>query len=309
MKFYWIDCHKYYEKKFIEKVHRIFTEIYEPLASSQHIDFSFVEALDIDIVIDNNNGTRLLYKNRDLLKDPGCAIVQYSNINPQAEKHVESIYRVYRAKNKLFNNSPNHEFVDRDKLLGMSIANSLELITLPTISISNRDDYWSFIDMAKKHLGEPPYILKPKELLSGLGIVRVESLQHFQGLLDIIVNSSHDYILQKFLKNAEDYRVYVFDGVPSYCLLRKTSNADSYLANVSHGGTSLSIPVPNEIKDNVFKIYNKIKANYLCVDFLKHEGKFYFNEIELSGGFASLKGDDLKGIGKMFFGCAKKHFS
>ena len=210
MDFYWIDSYINYDKSFVNSVLNVFINFYKPIAKDNNIDFSFIEATDIDIRVSKE--TELIYKNKNLLENKFCAVVQYSNISSKIEKHIETIYRIIKFKNKLFNNSNKIDFVDRDKMFGLNLATSFNIPIIPTVLISQKNNYKSYIKEIREFIGEPPYILKPKEMLSGLGIIKIESINHLNSILDIIMTSTKDFIIQKFMQNLSDYRIYVIDG-------------------------------------------------------------------------------------------------
>lgn len=305
MRFYWIDSYSDYDTAFGEAVLKVFRGFYEPLARECGVDFSFLDATEIQVR--SGARTELMHAGRNILDGDCCAVVQYSNISPKIEKHLESIYRIVRSENKLFNASGAVDFVDRDKMFGLSLANSLGIPTIPALLLSRKKNYKAYVGEAALFLGEPPYIVKPKEMLSGLGIIKADSGAQFASLLDIVMTSSKDFIAQKFIPAPSDYRVYVVDGAAKYCLLRTPPKGD-FLANISLGGTALAADIPEELAGYARAIYQKVKAPFLCVDFLKSDGKYYFNEIETAGGFHPLPEPVNKQVGKDFFDVAKKYF-
>lgn len=306
MKFYWIDSYLNYDTSFVGSVLNVFRDFYAPIARSRGIDFSFIEATEIDVRVGRR--VELVYRGRNILDGKFCAIVQYSNISSKIEKHIETIYRTMRLEDRLFNSSPEIDFVDRDKMFALNLASSLGIPTIPAMLISKKKNYKSFLEEIAGFLGKPPYILKPKEMLSGLGIMKIDSVPQLNSALDIVMTSSKDFIVQKFIQAPSDYRVYIIDGKPKYCLLRIPPKGD-FLANISQGGIAKEATIPKKLSRHLAAVYSKTRAPFLCVDFLRSGDKYWFNEIETAGGFHPLPKPTRELVGKDFFDVAKKYFN
>ena len=300
MKFYWIDALSEYEQTITAGVLKVFDTVYRPYAAKNGFEFEYLDAAKIIPVSAGRD--MLLYEGRNVLDDEASVFISYANANPQMEKILESITRMaYASKTwTIANRAGKGIFIDKDKLTGISIARQCGVPTIPTVLIPSGKSSRALAGDIESVLGHYPYIVKPKEMLAGIGIVKVESTESFKSLLDIIGQSSKDYIAQVFIKDICDYRVYTDRGRVIACLQRQPMPGN-YLASISRTGKGSSVAAPDPIARLSEKIARELDCDYLCVDWLSSGDKFWFSEIESGGGFSALPPEEKSKVARAFF--------
>ncbi|MEK7721056.1 MAG: hypothetical protein AAB359_01555 [Elusimicrobiota bacterium] len=300
MKFYWIDALNEYEYSVTEGVIKVFEAVYEPYAKKNGFEFEYLDAAKILPV--SSSSDMLLYDGRDVLKNKASVFISYTNASSQVEKILESITRMANESKTwvIANRTGKGIFLDKDKLAGISMARRLGVPVLPTVLIPSNKRSRMLVGDIESVLGPYPYILKPKEMLAGIGILKIDSAESFRSALDIVGQSSRDYIAQAFLKDAEDYRVYTEKGKIIACLRRQPVQG-SYIASISRTGKGTSITPPDAIVRLTEKIASKLLSDYLCVDWLVSGDEFRFSEIESGGGFSALPEPEKSRVARAFF--------
>ena len=136
---------------------------------------------------------------------------------------------------------------------------------LPCLKTSkNIDDFNSF-----------PLIMKS---LSGHGGNEVYLINSKEEANRIISNSSNEYIYQEYLPNDGDLRVYVLNQQVVLGVLRKNQN--DFRSNYSLGGEVSLFTPSDKIKEAAIKVSMLLEADYIGVDFLLVNDKYFINEIE-----------------------------
>ena len=109
-----------------------------------------------------------------------------------------------------------------------------------------------------------------------------------------------DYLIQPFIADARDYRVYMEGGRYLACLER-VAPEKCYLASISQSGKGRAITPPDDIIKMSTQIAEKMTTGYICIDWLVSKGKTWFSEIESGGGFSGLPEKERKVVAKSFF--------
>ena len=87
------------------------------------------------------------------------------------------------------------------------------------------------------------------------------------------------YISQRFCNEpGKDLRVYVVGGEIVLAMLRQSK--EGFKSNYSLGGSAEKYILSEEEKDIVYKILETMNIDYGGIDFIFHDGKLMFNEIE-----------------------------
>lgn len=302
MKFYWFDSLNEFDKSITDGVHRLLETVYAPLANKMGLDFKFIETSEL--LVCSGEEDKVIHHGLNLLENQAGVYISYTNPSTQIEKMHESLALIAdRNTNwKIANKVPKGLFLDKDKLVGIEFARKVGAPVIPTILIPGKSSYRTLLPVIEEQLGEFPYLIKPKDMLAGLGIVKVESREKLKSTLDIIVQSNKDYLIQPFLEEASDYRVYTNNGAVISCLKRMPSKGD-YLASISQSGLGTNTTTPEEIKKHSEDIAKILGGGYICIDWLatSNDSKFYFSEFESGGGFTGLKEPDRSKVATAFF--------
>ena len=305
MKFYWLDALSEYENTITSGVMRVFDAIYKPYAKENGFEFEYIDAAGIIPVSSDKN--MILYEGKDILQNRAAVFISYANAQPQLEKILESVTRIaYQSDTwTIVNCTGKGIFLDKDKFAGISMARELGAPVLPTIVIPSNKKSRALIKDIEAVLGNYPYIVKPKEMLAGIGIIKIDSAESLKSIFDIIGQSARDYIAQPFIGGARDYRVYTDGGKIIACLQRQPADGE-YLASISRSGKGSGVTAPENIAALTEKIAEVFGGDYLCVDWLAAGNKFWFSEIESGGGFSALPEPERGRVAKAFFNSNRK---
>ena len=86
------------------------------------------------------------------------------------------------------------------------------------------------------------------------------------------------YMIQKYaIQGNRDLRVYVIGKEVVISLLR---TGKEELSNYSLGGKAEVVELPLDVKRYVERINRELDADFIGIDFILHDNKYYFNEIE-----------------------------
>ncbi len=305
MKFYWIDALNEYENTITNGVLRVFETIYKPYARENGFEFEYIDAAGI--VPASSGKNMILYEGKDILQNQASVFISYANAQPQLEKILESVTRIAYQSNTwtIANRTGKGIFLDKDKFAGISMARELGVPVLPTVIIPSNKKSRTLIKDIEAVLGAYPYIVKPKEMLAGIGIIKIDSAESFKSILDIVGQSAKDYIAQPFIGDARDYRVYTDCGKVIACLQRQPADGE-YLASISRSGKGAGVTAPENIAALTETIAGAFGGDYLCVDWLAAGDKFWFSEIESGGGFSALPEPERGRVAKAFFNSNRK---
>ncbi len=122
-----------------------------------------------------------------------------------------------------------------------------------------------------------PYIIKSCRGHGGSQVFMVKDAEEEIKVLGAL--AGEDFLVQQCCSNpGKDVRVYII-GNEIICAVLRTSEK-SFKSNFSLGGTAEQYQLNTEEKEMVYAVLEKISLDYAGIDFIFHEGKAVFNEIE-----------------------------
>ena len=199
-------------------------------------------------------GVSLKYKDEADLKEIQCSFVIYRGRDYRIVESIEN--RGIRC----FNNSLTNR-ISNDKFLTYTFLKDKGILVLS--SFSSPEEVGSFPLVMKSidgHGGQEVYLVNSKE----------EAEAHKK--------QNKRYVYQKYYPNDGDLRLYVLNKKVIGAVLRK-SNQD-FRSNFSLGGDVSSYEPSQEIVDTAIKVATLLNADYIGVDFIKADEKWYVNEVE-----------------------------
>jgi glutathione synthase/RimK-type ligase-like ATP-grasp enzyme len=250
------------------------------------------------------------YRGENLLETRQCYIAEDLSMDPQGLQHMRAIYRTIRASDSVLLNRSisGPDYLERDKLALLQHAAGLGVPTLRTIAVPPRKFARRVIPEVERELGAGPYIVKPRELGMGVGVLKVESDQQLAATIDIVSTTGTGYIVQPFLPHRADMRAYVVGGRVVTSLSRKP-RAGGYLANISQGGSAEVNDDHLLIEEMCHRIAGSLNAEFLCIDWLMTESGPVLNEWSTaSAGFTVLPEPQLTLLANEFFGWIRQKF-
>jgi len=248
------------------------------LPSAERNGFSMTLIASSDVVLLTGSNPKIYFENEDLLATRRCFTVGRSSANPAAARYLTAIYEAILASDSILLNDSilRSESLERDKLALAAHASKLGVRVIPTISVPFGPYAQRCLKLAENTNSEA-WILKPREMGSGQAVLKVESLQQLRAAIDIAAQTGHAYVVQPWLKNEGDLRVYVMGDEIFASVLRKPK-AGGYLANLSKGGRHEGVTVSAELRENCLKISKSLQARYLVIDWLVTPDGYVLNE-------------------------------
>lgn len=233
-----------------------------------------------DVVAGWDGRPRLWHQGNDLL-DPCRGFMMSSwSWNPDAAQHFRVISRTIRASNSVLLNEALHdpERLGADKLAMYQHAGNLGVPVLPVVAVPFGRYAGRAVHAVRCAFGDDSaYVVKPRELAMGFGVLKVDSLGQLKASFDLLAASGLGCIVQPYLPHTGDLRVYVHQGEAVATLLRQPE-ADAYQANLSKGGSVGPQQEPPEVLRMSERLARSVAADYLCVDWLLTPSGPVFNE-------------------------------
>lgn len=150
-----------------------------------------------------------------------------------------------------------------------------------TVFVSDKDNVNSAIGEFNKY----PLIIKNQYGSEGIGVSIVESERSARSVISSMLANNNGVIVQKYLpvKGGQDLRVYVVGSKAVKGIIRTAAKND-FRANVYRGGSKRSFKPDKIISRMAIDIANLVGLEIAAVDFMYHDGKYYFIEINKSPG-------------------------
>lgn len=159
-----------------------------------------------------------------------------------------------------------------DKLASSILVRNHNIDIIPTypLSILNFDMFNEF-----------PYIVKTTDGYAGQEVEKINSREELDNF--IVKFKDRDLLIQPFLPEGNiDYRVIIAGEKILRVLKRKSINGD-FRANTSQGGKKeLVKDYDYELAKAAINVSRAFKADIVGLDFIKHEGKYLFCEVNNS---------------------------
>lgn len=227
--------------------------IYERTAAEQNINYI---QLYIDYFARHNIELRLEYKDEVFkMERPDFAIVRL--IAPEITKKLED------AGVRCFNNY-NVSYITNDKALTYKF--------MAEKGIEIMDTYYTANDVDKF-----PVVIKPKNSHGGDRVFMVRSREELMDRLSLYPNGN--YVIQQVASDrGKDLRVYVL-GKNILCAMLRQSDKD-FRSNYSLGGKASVYELSDKERAVVNCIIRLFDFDLVGIDFVFHNGKIVFNEIE-----------------------------
>jgi glutathione synthase/RimK-type ligase-like ATP-grasp enzyme len=167
-----------------------------------------------------------------------------------------------------------------DKLLTLLRYPDPEAAPIPTWRISTRQFTWLPVgDLGMNY----PLVVKPANWGAGYGIIRVETPQELQQVLQLSGAGELNMVIQPWLgPDTVDYRVYCIEGSARRACTRKPQTG-AVASNTFQGGVLEYIDVPQRLVAPSERIAKSLGLAYACIDFLEAGGKIWLSEVEADG--------------------------
>ncbi|GIJ12729.1 RimK family alpha-L-glutamate ligase [Micromonospora andamanensis] len=250
---------------------------------------------------------QLWHHREDLLRTRQLFQVDDFSWDPQAAHHLKAVCRtVQESDSVLLNRSfTDADYLSTDKLAITQRASRLGLPTPPTIAIPFGRYARTAIPLVEQQIGPGPYIVKPREMGMGFGVMKVDDVEQLAATLDVTAQAGMGYVVQPFIPNSGDLRVYVINRQVA-ASQHRSALPGRYLANISQGGTSGIGAADMNIQSATLRVADSLDAACLQVDWLLAEGGPIVNEWSSGfGGYSALPDPERARLSNAFFDWAR----
>lgn len=153
------------------------------------------------------------------------------------------------------------------------------------------------IEMVRQRLGDGPYILKPAVGGGGRCVLICQDKVELAAALDLSDRYENAFLVQSFVPDASDYRVYLLRG-EILAVQKRTPQSGNYLANISQGACGNDAVLDETIAQTSLRIASLLEAEYMCIDWLVNQDGYFMNEwCTILGGFSGLPENSRNRVG------------
>ncbi|WP_229070861.1 hypothetical protein [Actinoplanes sp. DH11] len=254
---------------------------------------------------------QLWHHGHDLLQDRQMFQVDDFSSDPQAHRHLAAIHRTVKASNSILLNQAfgAPEYLTTDKLAISQHARSLGLPAATTVAVPFGRYARTALPLIDAQIGAGPYILKPREMGMGFAVLKAETREQLAAGLDLTAQSGTAYIVQPYLPNDGDVRVFVVAGQVVVSEHRRPAPG-SYQAGTSQGGTGSGGTATVRMEANSVRVAESLDAACLQVDWLLTEDGPIANEWSAGfGGHLALPADERARWSAAYFAWARTVWS
>jgi ribosomal protein S6--L-glutamate ligase len=233
-----------------------------------------------DLVAACDGRPQLWYAGEDLLGRRSCFMMSSWAWSPDAAQHFRVISRTIRSSDSVLLNDliRDPERLGADKLAMYQHAGQLGVPVLPTVAVPFGRYAKRALAVVQQTFDGDGYVVKPREMAMGFGVLKADTVAQLAACTDLLAPSALGCIIQPYLQNSGDLRVFVHRGEAVASMLRRPA-ADAYRANISVGGTPTNGDASPEVAGMSEHLARSVDAEYLCVDWLLSDTKGpVFNE-------------------------------
>lgn len=147
----------------------------------------------------------------------------------------------------------------------------------------------SQLDYAVKSLGEKfPVIVKTIYGTHGIGVMRIDSMESLRSVVQHLLKTGDQFILQEFIPHNESYRILMLNDKVIAGVSRSVPEGD-FRTN-AHQGSELKAYSPTEQEIELAKKCAKlIDLNFMAIDYVKNGEELIILEINGSPGYEALQ--------------------
>lgn len=177
-----------------------------------------------------------------------------------------SVMRFYERLGVPFLNTPRIIETVSDKLHTMQVLAAHDIPVPRTILGKFPAD----VDMIEREIGFP-VVVKSLRGTRGSGVFLAQNKDQFKDLTDLIADTQTQthFLFQRYIarSHGRDLRVFVVDG-KVYACMERTSQSDTFKANLSRGGSGRAHPITKEIEALALAVAKELRLSMTGIDLL-----------------------------------------
>ncbi|MDR6226595.1 ATP-grasp domain-containing protein [Desmospora profundinema] len=264
-----------------------FWDVYKKAAEESGFSMEVVSAEAIEVIYLADHSTITKVYGQEVFVHDTIFVTEIHNFPHQQCDFMQMVNTFWTLRKLGFYLpiDPELSLIMGDKLNTFLFFRDLELPVLPSIRIVCGRDLERHNLPSLLESFEFPLIIKPLGWGGGLGVNLATNYSELKGILSLASGAETAMMIQPALDSSKlvDYRVYFIDGSPHTILSRRPQGGD-IIANLSRGGETGLITMPDGLNDLAAKVANEIQLPYCCVDFLYDGERYWLSEVELDGG-------------------------
>ncbi len=175
----------------------------------------------------------------------------------------------------------------RDKRTSMQYLVGAGLNVPDTVLVGDVTDLRGAI----KAVGPPPVIIKLLSSTHGLGVIKADSLESAESVIESFVRLKEKVIVQRYIAEAKgaDLRVFVVDEKVVASMERKAAEGE-FRSNLHRGATGHKVNLTLQERDVAIKAAKAMKLKVAGVDLLRSDRGPLVLEVNASPGLEGIEG-------------------
>jgi RimK family alpha-L-glutamate ligase len=195
------------------------------------------------------------------------------------------LYQKLKEKNIKMVNEPWLQNVLISNKAHQAIVAKIENITIPNTLIGRNHSF----SVIEERLG-CPFILKAAHGIQGNKVFLINSESEYLSELEKIEG---DVLIQEYIQNDGDYRVFVVNG-SVLAIFKRVPKSGDFRANIAQGGTGEEVPrgeLYDQLSDFALRMSKAIKLDIVGMDIMVSQktGELVFIEANVNPGWKGLE--------------------
>ena len=172
-----------------------------------------------------------------------------------------------------------------NKVITQILLTKANLATPKTAVITSDEQ----LEFAVKAIGDKfPVIVKTLFGTHGVGVIRADSMPSLKSIIQQLLKSGTEFMLQEFIEHSESARVYVLGDKVLAAVMRTIPNGD-FRSN-AHQGAELKVHEPSDKeKEACVNAAKAVGTNFSAVDYIIADDQIIILEVNGSPGFEALQ--------------------
>ena len=146
------------------------------------------------------------------------------------------------------------------------------------------------LENAVAEMGDYPFILKPFHGTHGRGVMLLDTPTSLKSVVGALCDLHHDYVIQSFVKEANDVDIRVLVvGDEAIGAMKRSAPPGEFRANIHKGATGEAVTLPEEYTRLAIKATAALELEIAGVDLLETDEGPVVLEVNPSPGFEELQ--------------------
>jgi len=202
---------------------------------------------------------------------------------PQRERRLHNAFHALVEQglpvlNRSFGASPELEV---NKTAMQAFASRLGVRCIPSMELNHHMPMPDILTTIEAIGLKFPVLLKPNRLMMGAGILFCDNARDFEVNAGIVRQLPSDYLIQEYVPNAGDLRVFASRNMIFGNMLREPA-PDDFRSNIALGSRVTQLAeLPPDVVEQTLRIASRCDADFVAVDWLTPTtgSTYVFNEM------------------------------